>query len=468
MVVLLYSLVFLLIALDLCHIVRLINRLTGALSIFLFSHLLFLTDLFFRTELKSFYGAFLLLLFYLSLKISLRPIKRNKSKNLRLRAMLGGREIIIFAWISIIFEVVFYIAVLFNKGKLFGEGYKNVIFDLLVCIFITICFFYNGCLRVILTSKWLSVIKRAIAFFLLPIPLVNIFISWYLCHTAFYEFQYFSYKLYDEEVNQLSDMCETKYPILMIHGIGFRDFKLFNYWGRIPRQLERLGAKIYYANQEALGTIEYNAEDIRKRIFEIMEENNCSRVNIIAHSKGGLDARYAISVLGMEDYVASLTTISSPHRGVKMVDYLCHLPDGLYRFVAKIFDSYFKRLGDKNPNFYEATRAFSTEKSKEFNKRVNDSEKVFYQSYTTVLKSFFSDYILCIPYVVIKRLEGENDGLVSINSAKWGEFKGVIRSEHLRGISHGDIIDLKREDYRGFDVVNWYVGLISDMKKKGF
>lgn len=263
-------------------------------------------------------------------------------------------------------------------------------------------------------------------------------------------------------------MCDTKYPILMIHGIGFRDFRLFNYWGRIPRQLKRLGAKIYYANQEALGTIEYNGEDIRKRIFEILEENDCDKVNIIAHSKGGLDARYAISILGMEDYVASLTTISTPHRGVKMVDYLCHLPDGLYRWVAKIFDTYFGKLGDKCPNFYDATRAFSTIQSKEFNEKVKDSEKVYYQSYTTVLKNIFSDYILFIPYIFIKRLEGENDGLVSIESAKWGDFKGVIRNPHLRGISHGDIIDLKREDYRGFDVVKWYVDLVADLKKSGF
>ena len=51
---------------------------------------------------------------------------------------------------------------------------------------------------------------------------------------------------------------------------------------------------IYYGNQEALGTIAYNAEDIRKRILQIREETGAEKVNIIAHSKGGLDARLSL------------------------------------------------------------------------------------------------------------------------------------------------------------------------------
>ena len=32
-----------------------------------------------------------------------------------------------------------------------------------------------------------------------------------------------------------------KYPILMVHGMGFRDRKYLNYWGRIPGTLEKAG-----------------------------------------------------------------------------------------------------------------------------------------------------------------------------------------------------------------------------------
>ena len=76
--------------------------------------------------------------------------------------------------------------------------------------------------------------------------------------------------------------------------------------------------------------------------------------------------------------------------------------------------------------------------------------------------------LLSISYCMIKPLEGENDGLVSVESAKWGEFKGVFSNARTRGISHGDIIDLKREDYKSFDVLETYVRIVKELKENGF
>ena len=56
--------------------------------------------------------------------------------------------------------------------------------------------------------------------------------------------------------------------------------------------------------------------------MQVLAETGAEKVNIIAHSKGGLDSRYAISCLGMDKYVATLTTINTPHYGCDMVDYL--------------------------------------------------------------------------------------------------------------------------------------------------
>ena len=58
--------------------------------------------------------------------------------------------------------------------------------------------------------------------------------------------------------------------------------------------------------------------------------------------------------------------------------------------------------------------------------------------------------------------------MVSVSSARWENFQGVFRNRFSRGISHGDMIDLKRQDYRGFDVTEAYVTIISDLKKRGF
>jgi triacylglycerol lipase len=84
------------------------------------------------------------------------------------------------------------------------------------------------------------------------------------------------------------------------------------------------------------------------------------------------------------------------------------------------------------------------------------------------VKNIFSDYVVAIPYILVKLTEGENDGLVAVDSAKWGEFKGLLRNKGRRGISHGDIIDLRRDDYKGFDVIEKYVEIVSELKNKGY
>ena len=39
--------------------------------------------------------------------------------------------------------------------------------------------------------------------------------------------------------------CATKYPVLLLHGFGFRDEIPFRYWGRIPDALRDEGIKVY-------------------------------------------------------------------------------------------------------------------------------------------------------------------------------------------------------------------------------
>ena len=71
-----------------------------------------------------------------------------------------------------------------------------------------------------------------------------------------------------------------------------------------------------------------------------------------------------------------------------------------------------------------------------------------------------------IDYKNYTHFDGENDGLVSVSSAKWGNFLGVLTAKN-RGISHGDIIDLTRQNIEGFDVCEFYVNLVNGLKEKG-
>ena len=80
---------------------------------------------------------------------------------------------------------------------------------------------------------------------------------------------------------------------------------------------------------------------------------------------------------------------------------------------------------------------------------------------------FSASFPLNLGYILCKHFDGENDGLVEVNSAKWGNFLGLLTSKK-RGISHGDTIDLTRTDIEDFDVCEFYVNLVSKLKDMGF
>lgn len=264
-----------------------------------------------------------------------------------------------------------------------------------------------------------------------------------------------------------------KYPVLMIHGMGFRDTRLINYWGRIPSVLEKSGCRIFYGYQDSNASIETNALHIKKRVEEILLETGAEKVNIIAHSKGGLDTRYALSTLGLNEKVASLTTMSTPHNGSVTMDKIFRLPNCLIRFAGFLTDCWFRILGDKNPSSYKAFCSFTTDYAKEFNRNNPDCEDVYYQSYAFVMKNPFSDIFMAVPSLVVGAVEGENDGLLTPASAEWTNFRGIFRGNGNRGISHCDEVDMRR--YRlskkngnnVSDITEVYRNAVVNLKEQG-
>ena len=420
-----------------------------------------------RSQPKLLIWAVITLFAYIFLKILIVPNLRREADSKRLFVMDGGRQQIIYCFYAQIIQIILYTVIFINCGFP-----KSVIFaaDLIVTVLFVWVIGFSGIVRVILTSTWLSVLKRIASIVFLQFFGANLIAMFYLIRTAGLEYEFFTYKeIREDRRRELSSLCRTKYPIIMVHGLGFRDLRYINYWGRIPKVLKENGATIYHGHQEGWGTIQNNAEELKATILRVMEETGAKKVNIIAHSKGGLDARYAISGLKMGKYVASLTTVGTPHHGVKMVDWLVGMPAPLFRFFEKWVNGIFLRYGDKHPDFSAAAHDLTTTSAELFNQSCPDDPQVYYQSYTSVLKNIFSDYILLIPYIFIGITDSwDNDGLVTVESSQWGAFREVIRNRFHRGISHADIIDMKRENFRGFDVTEKYIEIVSELKDRGY
>lgn len=241
-----------------------------------------------------------------------------------------------------------------------------------------------------------------------------------------------------------------KYPIVLAHGLfGFAELKLagsylppIHYWHGIKEALTAHGADVITATVPPSGSIEERAARLRQNI---LETSHGRPVNIVAHSMGGLDARFMISKSRQKRTLAqqrkeependvnvrSLVTIASPHHGSAYADWLLSQigPENL----PKLYEVWKRTTGLGTGAFSQLTR----EHMREFNPKTEDDPDVRYFSYGAALTK---KPPLLSPfrgsYNVVLAEEGPNDGLVSVESSKWGTYKGT-----LEGVSHLDLIN---------------------------
>lgn len=387
--------------------------------------------------------------------------KINGEKRLR-RINRGANQILLGGFAALCETVIIF---LWWNGGVFTK-----IFAVLIPVIEIGLLILTGVVRTASGSKQIKAADYILMMLFWYVPIVNIFLVRKFYKTARREFIFESDRAEIENSRAASHICSTKYPILMVHGIFFRDWQLLNYWGRIPAALIRNGADVHYGNQQSSRSVAESGAEVRDAIMKVISETGAEKVNIIAHSKGGLDSRYAISCLGMDKYVATLTTINTPHKGCDMVDYLLDkMPEGIVRFVAKRYNKIFTVLGDTAPNFLTGVNDLSAVRAKSYDKLMPDMPDVSYRSFMSVMSSTGSAaFPLNLGYTLIKKLNGRNDGLVWEESARHGESFKTIESPKKRGISHGDVIDLMRENIEGYDVREFYVQVVAELKKQGY
>lgn len=260
--------------------------------------------------------------------------------------------------------------------------------------------------------------------------------------------------------------CNTKYPVILVSGLGFHDQnRLLSYWGPIPDYLKLHGCDVYTAYQDAFISIPDNAIKLKFRILDILEKTKKDKINIIGHSKGGLEGRYLISRLGMAEQVSSLTTLGSPHRGTHLADIILgRLP--LPKFAtARLVNLYATLMGDKRPDSLRAVVQVTTESMKQFNDEVPDHSAVHYQSFASHVNKEYPNILWKTLAYIIREYEGKNDGMVGIESCKWGNYRGLIQSEAAPSVSHGDMVGLA--NFFGnpkFDVKQFYLNMVHELK----
>lgn len=276
-----------------------------------------------------------------------------------------------------------------------------------------------------------------------------------------------------------STKCATKYPVVLSHGMGTQSeiLGLIDYWGDIPGTLESAGASVYITNVNGMDSKASKAASWKAQILQILAVTGKDKVNVIGHSDGCLYTRYAISNLGMGSMVASHTSIAGPHRGSAIADMIMGLLDAtsLTDLAGTALDWVWEFvMGDTDPDTksqgYELTRDYMINT---FNPNVPNVAGVYYQSWAYEVTSVIGAGILTITWIPMLAIEGANDVLVSVSSAKWGNFRGVIDGGFWGrllggGVSHLAAVGLLTAFSIGYDAPDHFVDVVSELKTMGY
>ena len=213
-----------------------------------------------------------------------------------------------------------------------------------------------------------------------------------------------------------------RHPVILLHGLfGFDELGIgparAAYFRGLTGRIRRVGAEVERPRVARIGPVAVRAQQLARRI----EGLSAKRVNVIAHSMGGLDARYAIARLGLADRVASLVTIGTPHRGTPLADLGTHVLGetlGLRRALGA--------CGVDVGAFYDLTTA----RMAAFNARVHDARSVWYASVVGWAPLRRTHPLLWPAHRYLARASGPSDGVVPLASQAWGEVIAEVEADH--------------------------------------
>lgn len=207
-------------------------------------------------------------------------------------------------------------------------------------------------------------------------------------------------------------------PVVLVHGFAGLDRLMpcrrpaAEYFPGIAARLRRLGVTVHAPRLSPSAGVEVRAAELAAAV------DGLGPVHLIGHSLGGLDARHAVTHLGT--LAATVTTVGTPHRGSPVADWAVRLV---------------KR---------GAVRDLTTAACERFNRDTPDVPGVRYFSVAGVIGPGWLTAGWAAPHRLVRRVDGPNDGVVSVASATWGERCDTWPGDHLNLVNWPNRRMLKR------------------------
>lgn len=279
-------------------------------------------------------------------------------------------------------------------------------------------------------------------------------------------------------------------PIILAHGyLGFPTLGPFSYFNHVASLLAQMGAREVHATDVSpKGSLAARSSQLAEQIGKYVPNG---RVHLIAHSMGGLDARYLIGHGKGREMIATLTTLGTPFRGTLAADVAADplrlkqigvpsllaaigryeiqaalvwpfeavaqthfalgelrsavegLARGDYSHVARYFTGLFT-LEDA------ALRELTTANCRRlFSDDEGDLQGIATYSYAGCVEAARTSPFLSASAILLDAVSQRNDGIVPEDSAKLRNHKGTLPVDHLGlvGWSPSDVSQCYRQIY---------------------
>ncbi len=240
---------------------------------------------------------------------------------------------------------------------------------------------------------------------------------------------------------------DARPAIVFLHGILGADvirkaWPGFRYFRGIRKSLDTAEASLHFPLTPSASSIANRASVLRRFIGQL----EARHIHLVAHSMGGLDARYLVHHFDPEHRIRSLTTIGSPHRGSELV----HWVDSTRGLVQ----SFARHL------LYPGILELTPQACAQFNRDIPDRADVRYRSWAGCRPAGEMPLLYRKQTRLLQQQSGDNDSQVSVASAKWGEYMGTVRADHLELVGWSLGLPKKRIQ-RPFDHAAFFQSLVN-------
>jgi triacylglycerol lipase len=250
--------------------------------------------------------------------------------------------------------------------------------------------------------------------------------------------------------------AEGPYPIVLAHGLfGFSSIGPLDYFYGIPAALEARGRTVFTPRVDAVQSAEVRGAQLVQAIEAARMQTGAAKVVVIGHSQGGLDARWAAA--HDPDAIAAVITVATPHRGSPVADIALGLAPGVAADALDALGNLFGLQTDgSTTSFQGALDSLSTAGAAAFNAATPDMKGIPYFSIAGRSDMASSDDCPSAAVGFMATWDSSNDplgaelvpvaalleagaspahpihdGLVTTDSAQWGDFLGCIPADHL-------------------------------------